>query len=309
MRTLLSIIIPAVLVAGALPISAAEAPQAELDPSQIVTATLLADTTAVQPDTTVTLAVHYKIAPGWHIYWKNPGASGLATRVDWGLPNGMSMGQTQFPAPIMFESPGPITSYGYEGEVLLLMETRTPANVQGPLQFTAKTRWLMCSDRCIPGKKDLTLTLEVGNGQAANQELFKRFRKQLPRTVYTLPQDVTLTENPEGEKVNFKLTVAPPAAGMLVGEDKAPELRSVYFFPEAQEGIVFEGGEVPQPNATANVNGQTIKAYKAPVTISYFMEGGAANATKPRVAGVLVYQPISAQGKAASPQLLDLQLP
>src|SRR4051794_29301951 len=62
--------------------------------ASIVQATMLADTTAVQPDTTFTLGVLFKVKPGWHIYWRNPGSSGLATKVTWAIPEGGSNSDT-----------------------------------------------------------------------------------------------------------------------------------------------------------------------------------------------------------------------
>jgi len=274
----------------------AEAPAAggASDPASIVVPTLLADKTAIAPNSTITLGVLYKVAPGWHIYWKNPGASGLATKVEWGLPAGWSVAETQYPTPIMFESPGPITSFGYEGEVLLMTEVRTPEKIEGDVQITAKTRWLMCSDRCIPGKKDLTLTLKSGQGSPANAEVFAKYRQLLPKKVSAAPANVKVQSTGEGEKTNVHLTVAPAAGASLVAEDKLPEQRKVYFFPDAQEGFVIEAPQV-------NVQGS------GPATISYVVEKGSAAAAKPRVSGVLVYQE-NKGGQVGPAQLLDLQL-
>lgn len=32
------------------------------------------------------VGVRLTMAPGWHTYWKNPGDSGMATRIRWALP-------------------------------------------------------------------------------------------------------------------------------------------------------------------------------------------------------------------------------
>ena len=63
--------------------------------------------------------------PDWHVYWKNPGDSGLPTTVDWDLPPGFTAGPLQWPVPERFESDGLVT-YGYSGKVLLF-DGDTPA--------------------------------------------------------------------------------------------------------------------------------------------------------------------------------------
>ena len=56
--------------------------------------------------------------PGWHLYWKNPGDTGLATRVAW---RGGEAGPLAWPAPTAFDEGGLLT-YGYGGSVLLSSE-------------------------------------------------------------------------------------------------------------------------------------------------------------------------------------------
>ena len=41
-----------------------------------VEAGLVPETTAAQPGKTLYVALHQTIAPGWHTYWRNPGAAG-----------------------------------------------------------------------------------------------------------------------------------------------------------------------------------------------------------------------------------------
>src|SRR6478672_9135605 len=43
----------------------------------LVKASLLADTTAVQPGQPFKVGVLLKIAPQWHVYWQNPGEGGI----------------------------------------------------------------------------------------------------------------------------------------------------------------------------------------------------------------------------------------
>jgi len=79
----------------------------------LVTATLLADVDSVKAGKTFNLGVLLKIKPGWHVYWKNPGDSGMATKVNWKLPQGFEAGELRFPVPTRFVQPGDVITFGY----------------------------------------------------------------------------------------------------------------------------------------------------------------------------------------------------
>jgi thiol:disulfide interchange protein len=109
----------------------------------------------VTPQSTIPLAWEFKLSPGWHIYWSNPGDSGLPPEL---LIGGTSISLT-FPAPHVIEMP-PIINYGYENQVILHGQIHAPHKVgQHNLNFEA--HFLYCKDVCLPGKVSLTLPLQV----------------------------------------------------------------------------------------------------------------------------------------------------
>lgn len=278
-------------------------PAGTVDKDALVKPTLIADTTALKPDTTFTLGVLYKAQPGWHIYWKYPGGSGFATTVQWGLPPGASQSDTMYPVPLTFESPGPIISYGYEGETMLLMEARAadlPSD--GQVKITAKTRWLMCSNRCIPNSKELTLTLPVGEGKPANTEIFDKYRKLLPKKVADLPNEVATKITHSGSSSTFNVTVTPPAGKNIVAAH-AEGAHQAYFYPYAMEGYMIDPPKVE--GKTKDLNG--IKVYDGPVTISFKADPNVDSAEPAKhLEGVLVYQFASASGKE-DPVILEVK--
>src|ERR1700722_18633836 len=83
-------------------------------PAAHVKAELLADVSAIQPGKPFWLGVRLMIDPSWHVYWKNPGDSGLPTRVKLTVPDGFTAGAIQFPTPNRFQQPGNIIAFGYE---------------------------------------------------------------------------------------------------------------------------------------------------------------------------------------------------
>lgn len=279
---------------------------AKLDKDSIVQPTLLADTTAVEPGTTFTLGVLYKIQPDWHIYYKSPGASGFATSVQWGLPPGASVSETLYPAPIRFQSPGPVVSFGYENEVMLMVEAQAAdLPVNGQVQITAKTRWLMCSDRCIPNNKQLTLSLPVGKGKPANQEVFDKYRKMLPKAQQSLPAAVKAAANASGSSTAFTLTITPPAGKKLVAAGHEG-LFPANFFPVDQKGYVIDPPAIEGAAASNSEAAGGLKVYDGPVKISWKVEPDM-NSAEPykNLNGTLVYQTVTGTTPDA-PVLLEL---
>src|SRR5262245_12535811 len=80
------------------------------DPKSILQADLIAYAPGKAGEP-ITVGVRFNVAPKWHIYWKNPGESGLATTIKLELPEGWSQGDLQYPAPVTFEAPGPMISF------------------------------------------------------------------------------------------------------------------------------------------------------------------------------------------------------
>jgi DsbC/DsbD-like thiol-disulfide interchange protein len=153
--------------------------------TDLVKATLVADVSSVKAGQPFTLGVLLKIEPGWHVYWKNPGDSGMATAVKWKLPEGFKVGELNFPIPIQFGQSGDVIGYGYKDEVLLTA-TVTPPNNLGPEKvqpFAADVAWLVCEKICIPGRTSVKIVLPLEDGSAAapaNSELFAKWKPRFP---------------------------------------------------------------------------------------------------------------------------------
>jgi thiol:disulfide interchange protein DsbD len=81
--------------------------------------------------------LYFKLEPGWHIYWINPGDAGQPPRVQWTLPKGITAGPMQFPAPRRLPL-GSLMDFGYENEVLFPLKLRVANSVKaGPVSLRA----------------------------------------------------------------------------------------------------------------------------------------------------------------------------
>lgn len=158
------------------------APQARTDQ---VTVTLLPSHSRVAPGGTVQVGIRQVLAPHWHTYWLNPGDSGIATRVQWHLPEGWKAGDIQWPVPQRIDV-GPIANHGYEREVTLLVDVAVPkgAAVGQATELKADVSWLVCQDVCIPQQASLSVPVAIGREPVvidANREALSAAQRSLPR--------------------------------------------------------------------------------------------------------------------------------
>src|SRR5687767_1985282 len=140
---------------------AATALAAPVVKTEHVEADLITEATTARPGKPAVVGLRLRMAPEWHTYWKNPGDSGLPTRIQWVLPEGWKAGEIQWPYPKPLPV-GPLMNYGYEDEVVLLSELTPPADAKaGAYAIKAKAEWLVCKDICIPEKGELDFPIAV----------------------------------------------------------------------------------------------------------------------------------------------------
>lgn len=139
-----------------------------------VSVELVADAAQVAPGDIVRVGVRLEVEEGWHIYGRDPGLTGLPTEVAWDLPEGVEAGELRYPPAEVFEFEGE-RDFGYSGEVFLSASLHVSENFEGPLTIGARVSWLACRDLCIPGERDLELSVAVGEETVlseATRELF-----------------------------------------------------------------------------------------------------------------------------------------
>ena len=177
------------------------------------------------------LAVRMKTDPGWHVYWKNSGDSGLPVSIRRDLPDGFKAGDIHWPVPERLEEAG-LTTYGYPMGVFLISEITPPASLAGDaVTFKAQVDWLACERICVPGKADLLLNLPVGEAASPSAWSYElaQTRKQWPRPS---PWPIDAFQN--GQVIGLNINV--PAA-----EQSA--VTSLEFFPDRNDVIVHSAAQ------------------------------------------------------------------
>lgn len=127
-----------------------------------VEAALVPEALSVRPGTPLRVALRLSVAPGWHVYWKNPGESGLPTTVRWELPAGFRAGSLWWPYPER-EELSSVVAHVYRGEVLLLAELHPSPHLapRRRVEVAARVGWGVCREVCIPQEVRLSLSLPV----------------------------------------------------------------------------------------------------------------------------------------------------
>ncbi|MBN1869218.1 MAG: hypothetical protein JW847_01400 [Candidatus Omnitrophica bacterium] len=190
---------------------------------------LITEVSGIQPGRPFWVGLHMKMDDKWQVYWKNPGDSGLATVIQWELPEGFNAGDIQWPFPIRMDYPE-VTSYGYEGETILLCELKPPAGLpDGSVQkIKAHVTWLACGNICVPGKADLSLSLTVGLQEpSVNEPVREMFKKTMMDWPLT-QSDWVVKAYHEGEY--FLLHLMAPQRRFSVP-------KQIEFFPDANDVI------------------------------------------------------------------------
>lgn len=117
-------------------------------------ATLQVGKDAQKGDAALWAVIHFTLEDEWHIYWQNPGDSGLEPTVQWTLPDGMKAGPIHWPTPKRIEYSG-LYNYGYGKDVTFLVPLESASVFEQPIHVHARLNWLICKDVCIPESAEL----------------------------------------------------------------------------------------------------------------------------------------------------------
>ena len=172
--------------------------------------------------------LYFKLEPGWHVYWKNAGDSGEPPHIKWMLPDGVSAGPLQFPAPRRLPL-GPLMDFGYEGQVLFPFTVDVAGSAKpGAADLKAHVDWLVCREVCIPGKADLEVQRTIGaSGSTGGTDV------QPDLDLWTSAAGVLPAPLPASDRAVFQ----PTATGFKLAVKTGRHESQAVFFPDEQDVI------------------------------------------------------------------------
>ncbi len=200
--------------------------------SDYVEARLIHANTAVAPGEPFWVGVTLKHADKWHTYFKNPGASGEQTQIDWTLPEGFEAGPIQWPAPERYDFSG-FVNYVYHGETLLAVRITPPADLEPgtTVKLEAMVHWLECAEVCIPAyDKALAVELPV---VAGTPPAHPTWAPAIETALAALPKAL-----PVGYSASFFQDVQAETLTLLIErtDAAAPRFEDLYFFASDVDG-------------------------------------------------------------------------
>ena len=252
-----------------------------------VVAELVPSRKAISPGETILIALRMKHDTGWHTYWKSPGIVGVATDLDWKLPQGFKAGSIQWPQPERVKM-GPYDAYGYHGEVFLSLPFTAPADAKPGTEVKLKARasWMCCSKTCHPAFADVTMTLPVSAEPAGPS----RWQKPIATARASFPVANTLWDTAAVRRGNKAILTLSPRKGTPIKAPLAP-----YFFSD--NGLIHSDVE------------QVVKKTKAG-SISLLMEISEFGPEDPaHLTGILYTRSGLADGSGAVPIILKVPFP
>lgn len=170
-------------------------------------AELLLPFTQVPRDTRISLGVSLKADDGWHSYWFNPGAGGMANQLIWQMPEGWTLLAVDYPPPTTFSSMDLVSS-GYTGEVVMVAEFSIDQDAPlGAQRLDLEIKWLTCNDEaCVPGQAELSADVEVT--KAAEKAIPNAHQPKVEKAIEQLPGAYSAIAQVKATPTHIEWTVA-----------------------------------------------------------------------------------------------------
>jgi thiol:disulfide interchange protein len=204
---------------------------------------LLAADTA-RPGDIVLAGVRLQMDARWHTYWKNPGGSGMATKLEWQLPPGVTAGDTQWPLPEKLPDED-LTTYIYQDDVVLLVPLKLAPDLHpGPLELHATVSWLECEVQCVPGRATLQATLNVGTETKPSKDatLLASWQNKIPKPAAGLSPRAWWEKPATGDSRPLILEWNSPGAASEA--DFFPDASEDFEVQAATERIPSDAGKI-----------------------------------------------------------------
>ena len=151
---------------------------------------------AVGDSQTATLGLHFRLKPGWKIYWRSPGDAGYPPSIDWTGSANLEKASVLWPAPHRFDVGG-LTTMGYKDEVVLPISA-TLRKAGDAVSLRASVDYLTCDDVCIPYTAKLQLDLPAGVASpSAQAPVIGSFLARRPATAGVSIERASLRDVPK----------------------------------------------------------------------------------------------------------------
>jgi thiol:disulfide interchange protein DsbD len=216
------------------------APETSKSTQGKATTTVRTDVAWTGPSQTFHIIVAITPEEGWHVYWKNPGASGAPTEIEIEAPQGFHVGEPLFPRPSTFSGEEGLT-FGFAQEAAIFVPVTAPATLSnGEVSFKVTTNWLSCKGKCVMGEQTHSLT--VPSNRMSEGPKYRDMR--LSQWERRLPQPISEFEQGSAVVVGNTLQIAGESSDSHI-QFIGVEQKEIRF--GEQEALIRSGGEFRLP--------------------------------------------------------------
>jgi DsbC/DsbD-like thiol-disulfide interchange protein len=179
-----------------------------------------------EPDGSRVAALEIALAPGWHTYWRVPGAAGIPPRFDWSGSENLEAVSYEWPRPEVFERYG-LRTFGYDGTLVLPLRLR-PRDPSAPLDLALDLDFGVCEDICVPASAQLAARLTLSASEEARAQIEAALAERPLTAAEAGVAAVTcgLSPTAQGYELTTEVTfaAAPADAPLAVLEPGQPDL-------------------------------------------------------------------------------------
>ncbi len=193
------------------------------------TATLSSSHIEVAAGTTVWLKLALDLKSGWHVYWLNPGESGLAPTLVVNQPKNIKIGEMRFHPPHRIFV-AHLVNYGYEDKASFYVPIEIPEDFNLSIfEMEAKGDWLVCEVDCIPEQATFRLSLPI-----KDHATISKYHDDILSAVTQIDSIPTIQANLEtGEMLKLKFTS--PISKTVMDAYVFPKTENVIELSQAQK--------------------------------------------------------------------------
>ncbi len=182
---------------------------------------LLVETNEIVANEDFVIGIKFEIEPGWHIYWKNPGDSGLPAEIEWKNTESIEFKKFLWPSPQKTPEE-PLMTYGYYNEVVLPAIFSVDSDYIKNGSSIFEIDFLICEKICIPEKAfiDFDWSSYSDDDIKVSREILSLWYNELP--------------------INFDRKLLVEASNnyfSIEWENKNNDIIQAYFFPE-NKGLI-----------------------------------------------------------------------
>ena len=227
--------------------------QTQTKPAALSSVKLISPLQSISKDTKkILIGVYVYLSKGWHSYWQFAGDSGKPLQIKWDVPHAIRISPLKWPIPIRqkvhLNGAPELINFIYKKSFLLIGELSWKdlesqkdyfQNAVSFLQISARVKWLICKQVCIPFSQNLSLKIPFTEKEKVHPLRQKIFNTWMNKMILPAPKVLPIQQVEGGyiikglHRFGPVLDLFPISAGVFSLEDPVSRLM------DTEEQVLF----------------------------------------------------------------------